>query len=309
MFDIPFKRHETFNCFDENIVSIICQCYQRESAIYFLNDFGFVREVKTGENNPFRVYTSCEMRDKLLNDFLGIELKIINKEGINYAQFCKMLQQEMEGKGLLGISMDVYQCPWNIKSFGIIHMQHYAMIIDADGEKCICIDPYFDSYRHVLPIRKLYDIVGSVVSFDIGEQYIDYDAIKEMHLVELMKCRSRRKEDIINYAQLILEQNIDVLYRNTKGDINFSGLVFAINTILEARCNYRNALDAYGKELGIDNKVNKDLALLCKKWEKVKNLCIMAIYKNKDNYLKFATEDLYNLADEEERIIDSIIYG
>lgn len=307
LYDIKVQRHETYNCFDENVISIICQCYKKEMDIYFLNDFGFSVSSSICNENQFKISTSCDIGERILSEHLGIKLKIVSKEDLSYSDFCDLLQRELETKGLIGISLDSYSCPWNKKYFRIIHMDHYSMIIHEDKGKCVCVDPYFDLEQHVLDNQELCDVVESFVLIEIGEQHINYDAIREIHREALLKQKGKRKEEIVNYAQSILALDSDEMNRIIDGDINASGLVFALNNMRNARCNYRKALQIYGNQLGIGDEIDKEMSVLCRKWEKVKSLCIMAIYKKKNKYLEAAAKVLCDIAYDEEKIIDYVI--
>lgn len=305
-FEIELKKHETYNCFDENIVSIICQCYKKDIGIYFLNDFGFNKSVSCDINDQFKISTSCGISKVLLENFLKIWIENFRKERFSCDEFRDLLLREIKNKGLFGISLDAYYCPWNINYFGVVHMQHYSMIIHADEDKCVCVDPYFNLEQHVISVQKLYDIIEGVLIIDIDEQKIDYTMIGQICRRELLNQRSKRKEEIVKFAELISSQNVEEMYRSVNGDINASGLVFSINSIRKARCNYRDSLCLYGNKIGFDADIFEKISVLCKKWEKVQGLCIMAIYKKKDKCLSAVSDALYDIAEEEEEIIDCI---
>lgn len=307
-FDIELHKHETYNCFDENIISLVCQCYKKDIGIYFLDDFGFCKSKRAvfNLNDPFKISTSCGISDLLLEKYLQIRIEYFRKDRFSYREFRDLLFEEIEKRGLLGISLDSYYCPWNKKYFGVIHMHHYTMIIHADGDMCVCVDPYFSLEQNAIPTRNLYDIVDSLLMFDIGEQNIDYKTVGQIYRKEMINQKATRKEEIAGFAKLLMEQDSEELYHSVGGDINTCGLVFLINSIRKSRCNYRDSLIKYGNNMGFDSAVVDKVLNLCKKWELVQGLCVMAIYKKKNKYLAAASNALFDIAESEEEVIECI---
>ena len=305
-FEIELQKHETYNCFDENIVSIICQCYRKDIGIYFLNDFGFSKSATYDINNKFKISTSCGMSKTLLENFLKIRIEYFRKESFSCDGFRDLLLREIKNKGLFGISLDAYYCPWNKSYFGVVHMQHYSMIIHADEDRCVCVDPYFNLEQQVISVRGLYDIIEGMLIFNIGEQKIDYTMVGQLCRRELINQKSKRKKEISKFAELISSQNVEEIHQSVNGDINACGLVFSINSIHKARCNYRDSLYLYGNKIGFDSDIAEKISVLCQKLEKVQGLCIMAIYRKKDKCLSVAFDALYDSAEKEEEIIDCI---
>lgn len=307
-FDINLQKHKTYNCFDENIISLICQCHNKEIGIYFLNDFGFYKTQNSlyDTEKQLKISTSCGMNDLLLEKFLQIKIDYVTIDRLSYHEFREKLMEQIEKRGLLGIKLDSYYCPWNIKYFGAIHMEHYSMIIHIYGNLCVCVDPYFSLEHNIISIQKLYDIVDGILMFDIGKHNIDYINMGRCYRKEMANQKATRKEEITAFSKFLMERDSKKLYQSAGGDINICGLVFLINSIHNSRCNYLDSIIKYGSDMELDSTIVDKVSILCKKWELVQGLCIMAIYKKKNTYLAAASNALFDIAESEEEVIECI---
>lgn len=304
-FNIFPQRQETYNCYDNNIISIICQCYDKDISIYFLDDFGFKHD-EFNMYNKYKVATSSDYGKMLLNEYLGIQLNYMSKDNISYTEFKTDVNYNIKTIGLVGIIADSYDCPWNEKYYQTIHMSHAVMITDSDKEECTCFDAYFSVKSQKVSMMYLYSIMHEMIFFKIRESNVDYKSIREMIRKKLVEEKQDRKSRILSYAKMLGSQNVEELYRETQGDINASSLVFSVSEIWKSRHNFRFALECNQIPLDIDNEVIDKLDKLCKKWELVKNLIIMGIYRRNKNYFKRLMIVLSDIANEEDAIIDCL---
>ncbi len=301
---ISYQKHDTYNCYDENIVSILCHSYKRDIDLYFLNDFGFKSDDSSVGNDPFTISTNCGISMLLMDEYMGIKIKRVRKEEFNYLEFKNILIKEIHNIGFLGVSLDAYDCPWNKKYYRIIHMNHYSMITEVDEDRCICQDPYFGVNQYMLPSKELYEIIDSILVFSIHKKKNEYKTIGSICKNALLAQRDIRMFEIKKFAQNMLEQDVDVLYESVNGDIGINPMVFSVNGIYKARCNFRDSIIQYNEILGISSAIQEKLNILCKKWERVQSLCIMAIYKKSSKYLTMSSNLLYEIAKDEKNIID-----
>lgn len=307
IFNVFPQKNLGYNCYDNNIITVACDCFKRDLSIYLLDNFGFEYD-KTNVYSRYKIATCSNYGRVLLNDFLGFQLNYLKKETLDCNQYLKELSKNIREVGIVGIILDSFDCPWNKKYYHSIHMEHAIMItdIDDDCEKVTCFDGFFTLEPQIILASDIFQWMWTMIYFEVRESYMDYKNIGNIFYNMMKKDSNNRANNILKYADIINGQDIIKESEELNGDINTSDLIFAISDIVKSRYNFRYALGTNREALTISDSIIDTIEVLCKKWELMKNYVIMGIYRKNVKYLDSSVDVLKDIAIMEEEIINNI---
>lgn len=299
LLDIKPVKHETYNCFFNNIIASVFQYWNKDVRLSFLDSFAISLYIENGE---YEINCSTENFNYVLQEICGIN---INRFKMNSnAELENYIKNYINNFSPIGISIDSYYLPWNINYLSQ-HRTHNILIIGYDSNNYYCVDGFSSMEVEKLSKVVIWNHYIALSSFDNNK-----DVTIDKHIVfKSLQCTASAYNnviDILNYIQVDLSKDISMMIEPAR-----SNVLYTITNIGWSRINFFDCLNMLKNSLNLDclDDILIDINSCCENWIIIKNLVTKSlIYNDFQSCYDKMQKYLPILDKEEKKVINALIH-
>ena len=315
--DIPVIKHNTYDCFQENIIAPVCHLFERDvhPAFFSLFDFYFMDNL-IEENPLFEVecvspYPLIEEENEIdtLLLYSGINIHFCSFESMEECK--KIILKKLKEDGVIGLSIDSFFLPWN-EYYKKLHREHFLLLLGVDeNNQYVCYDANISQ-----SIEKIHekDILPLIKELVFCEKKDSYSKIDNSIVINMLSNRSLddyriKYQKMFEFANRISNYDIKQEELRRFKDINLSPLFYSIVCVGWCRKNYYDSINYLSEVYGIHlfDDIIFDMKTIVEKWKAVKHLLIKGFMKNRDGvFLKNVGNIIREISISESEIVEKI---
>lgn len=291
-------KHETYNCYFNNIITGICSYFSKEVSLCFLDSFSFKL---IEQNDSYTIHCFTDNFEFIMENMCGI--KIINSDVTNMKDALLYIKQQIDDALPVGLLIDSYHLPWNIYYLKL-YMPHSILIIGYDEEYFYCVDGFLSEKIETIKKENLIKNGNELIAFkNISDVHIDKN--------EIIGSLKKTVESYSNinavkkYLDLYMEQEM-----KDGIDIRKSKTMYHISNIGWSRNNFSSSLQFVKTRLNTDifDNIICDVNYSYEKWIVLKNLLSKSLLlKNKNMFDVKSDNIISDISKHETDIVNMIL--
>ena len=291
-------KHETYNCYCNNILDNICSYFAKEVSICFLDSFSF-KLLEEDDAHTILCYTDKFI--SIMEKMCGIKISNVSITDINETINC--IERQIENNLPVGFLIDSFYIPWNTYYLKM-RMPHSILIIGYNEESFYCADGFFSDKIEMINKEDLLKNGNSLVLF---ENISDISISKKDIIISLKKTIESYSDikAIKKYLDLYME-----LEMKNDADIRRSKIMYHISNIGWSRNNFSSALQFIQEYLNTDifDTIICEVNYSYEKWIILKNLLSKSLLmKNKNMFDEKSGKIISDISKYESNIIGMIL--
>jgi len=313
----PFHKEGNI-CVDDNIISV-ANYFKKNYAYMYVNGLNFTYEPKIvhGESVLNKIRTSCIYPTyDYLQDFVGLNIEIRLRADFSKDELISFIKKSIAENIPIGIFLDAYCIPWNVKCYQKFHMPHSFLVIDINDkeEYILCVDGFLSTKTEQLSFENLFMYTSVMVFKSIPlKETVSFNKIIQQIINGLQENNKLDNCDSIRAFSLDIQRTIftdeeKALYR----DLENSQFLFGLKTIEYGRKNLADMF-FYMSNQFIDQRENllllqSKLNSIAEQWKLVIVFLIKGFYSNQPfHYMNKAAELLLSIANNEENVTQLLL--
>lgn len=306
--DFVTINNKTYDCYHNNIISIIHYYYLQDYNPIFWTGFDFeYQNNKTKMKYDDLYIQGCnKLTNSILNDFCGIN--ICKQYNYKYDEYKEIIYNNIISHEPTGICIDSYYLPWN-KYYKKVKRLHYILVCAMENsQNIVCYDGYLCKEYQTIPLEYIYTNMKYFLLYEkISKKEYKLSECLQYFKNVILKNNPNKTNELLSISYDLCNSNIDNYNEYDNNDIEMSSFLFQISSLYWNRCNFSDSLSYFKRMYDFDLQ-----AMLyktkqnCEDWHKVKMLITKAIFLKNSNFMKRAGDLIERIAYDETIITEYI---